>query len=539
MHSHASEEAPEWVRPKSPQTELVRRPQASPVAGLAEPADSRTLLGLQRAAGNAAVAGLLEERSPVHEVVSSSGRPLEPEVRADMESRLGADFSDVRVHDDSAAAASASAVNAHAYTVGTNVVFQRDAYDPSSHAGQVTLAHELTHVVQQRNGPVAATSAPGGIAVSDPSDRFELEASANAERVMSAPSTPRAVDRAVGGPEMTGGVPAVQRLGKKAEQRVKRWGGAEAVTEAEKWQKKGGLSDPDADAVVNLGQEDFERALQFDPASFSGAGTSSDVREMLERASARSKSKEMGDKASSSAGSGPKRSPALVALSDRGIADAPGRQFILLVGAGAVNAWLAVTPDDTIVLRTVNACNKDSKTLAQIAQVLVTDNPNGYPAADLLDLLVSYGYDSVRPLLLATNVENSLLHLQLCLGYGVTAASSVQLRRLVRFQARLRTTPALRLTVYQADRNYVTSLDPPSRTGFLRYDFGGDVMEVHTHWNQTGKRLVSMHIQDNAANGTEINTWTWFADVAAAVRDSHNAGAFRPTTDPVGGTLTL
>jgi hypothetical protein len=129
-----------------------------------------------------------EERSPVHDVISSGGRPLEPDVRADMETRLGHDFSDVRVHDDSTAAASAKAVNAHAYTVGSNVVFQRDMYDPSTSAGKTTLAHELTHVVQQRSGPVDGTSAPGGIKVSDPSDRFEREAASNADHVMSAPA---------------------------------------------------------------------------------------------------------------------------------------------------------------------------------------------------------------------------------------------------------------------------------------------------------------------------------------------------------------
>ncbi|WP_238165683.1 eCIS core domain-containing protein [Kribbella caucasensis] len=129
-----------------------------------------------------------EERSPVHDVISGGGRPLDPEVRGEMEGRLGHDFSDVRVHDDGAAHDSAKAVNAHAYTVGSNVVFQRDKYDPSSADGKVMLAHELTHVVQQRSGPVDGSSAPGGIKVSDPSDRFEREASANAERAMAAPA---------------------------------------------------------------------------------------------------------------------------------------------------------------------------------------------------------------------------------------------------------------------------------------------------------------------------------------------------------------
>ncbi|MFK4265903.1 eCIS core domain-containing protein [Streptomyces milbemycinicus] len=130
-----------------------------------------------------------DQRSSVHDVVSSGGgQPLDTEVRTDMESRLGADFSGVRVHTDSAAHESAKEVGARAYTVGENVVFQRDSYDPASHQGRTTLAHELTHVMQQRSGPVDGTEAPGGIRVSDPSDRFEQEASANAERAMAAPA---------------------------------------------------------------------------------------------------------------------------------------------------------------------------------------------------------------------------------------------------------------------------------------------------------------------------------------------------------------
>ncbi|NEA08975.1 DUF4157 domain-containing protein, partial [Streptomyces sp. SID10692] len=73
-----------------------------------------------------------ERRSPVHDVISSGGSPLDTDTRTDMESRMGADFSDVRVHHDTAAHESAKGVGAHAYTVGNNVVFQRDAYDPSS-----------------------------------------------------------------------------------------------------------------------------------------------------------------------------------------------------------------------------------------------------------------------------------------------------------------------------------------------------------------------------------------------------------------------
>lgn len=122
------------------------------------------LLGLQRAVGNASVSALMspEERSPVLDVDGSGGgSPLDAQTRTDMESRLGHDFGDVRVHTDSRVHDSARAVNAHAYTVGSNVVFQRDKYDPSSTEGRTMLAHELTHVVQQRSGPVEGT--PTGV----------------------------------------------------------------------------------------------------------------------------------------------------------------------------------------------------------------------------------------------------------------------------------------------------------------------------------------------------------------------------------------
>ncbi len=166
------------------------------------------LLDLQRTVGNAAVGGLVdEERSPVHDVVTSaSGQPLDAGTRADMEHRFGQDFGDVRVHTGGAAHDSARSVNAQAYTVGSNVVFQHDRYNPSTVEGRHMLAHELTHVVQQRGGPVDGTDAGGGVRVSDPSDRFEREAAATADRLMSTPPVPGAVQRCDDGCG-----PAVQR----------------------------------------------------------------------------------------------------------------------------------------------------------------------------------------------------------------------------------------------------------------------------------------------------------------------------------------
>ena len=85
----------------------------------------------------------------VSDVVSEPGRPLDPPVRSFMERRFGCDFSHVQIHTGSRAAESAQAINALAYTVGRDVVFQKGAYRPESDAGRRLIAHELTHVIQQ------------------------------------------------------------------------------------------------------------------------------------------------------------------------------------------------------------------------------------------------------------------------------------------------------------------------------------------------------------------------------------------------------
>ncbi len=90
--------------------------------------------------------------SVVSEALASPGRPLEPETRTFFEPRLRLDLDGVRVHDDAAAAASASAVDARAYTVGSHVVFGEGRSAPSSAEGRRLIAHELVHVAQQR-GP--------------------------------------------------------------------------------------------------------------------------------------------------------------------------------------------------------------------------------------------------------------------------------------------------------------------------------------------------------------------------------------------------
>ncbi len=125
--------------------------------------------------------GIDSGRADADSIVASGGQPLEQRTRGAMEQRFGHDFSGVRVHADARADASARAVHAHAYTLGDHIVFGQNRYAPGSVGGDRLLAHELTHVVQQRG-------ASGGMqyrkAISHPSDAAEVEADTVAERVM-------------------------------------------------------------------------------------------------------------------------------------------------------------------------------------------------------------------------------------------------------------------------------------------------------------------------------------------------------------------
>lgn len=107
----------------------------------------KTRLPLQRRATEQSDLG--EVPPIVHEVLNSPGQSLDPETRTFMESRFKQDFSQVRVHTDAKAAESAQALGALAYVVGRDIFFEHGQHDPKSLAGRWTLAHELTHVLQQ------------------------------------------------------------------------------------------------------------------------------------------------------------------------------------------------------------------------------------------------------------------------------------------------------------------------------------------------------------------------------------------------------
>jgi hypothetical protein len=116
----------------------------------------------------------------VHEVLNSSGQTLDHGTRAFFEPHFGHDFSRVRVHSDPRASESAQAVGALAYTVGKNIVFGTGQYRPASAEGGRLLAHELAHVVQQRNtAPLMQT-----LRIGNSTDTAEYEADRAASQVM-------------------------------------------------------------------------------------------------------------------------------------------------------------------------------------------------------------------------------------------------------------------------------------------------------------------------------------------------------------------
>jgi hypothetical protein len=211
VHDEADPTAARRHAPSRPDGEGVDVARAVADPGGSSPA---ALLELQRLAGNASVNRLLApdseeeaptaDRSPVLDVVGKGGgAPLGNDLRSEMEDRLGGDFGDVRVHRDATASESAKAVDANAYTVGNDVVFRSDRWAPDSEAGKHTIAHELTHVMQQRAGPVAGTETGDGIRLSDPADSFERAADQNADAAMNAPATAAQPSQAAAAPAST------------------------------------------------------------------------------------------------------------------------------------------------------------------------------------------------------------------------------------------------------------------------------------------------------------------------------------------------
>jgi Domain of unknown function (DUF4157) len=106
------------------------------------------------------------------------GSALDEGVRGRIAPALGDDLGDVRVHDDDHADTLARSVQARAFATGSDVFFAKGEYQPNTSSGDKLLAHELSHVVQQRGAPTS-----GPMMVSQPGDAMEVEADRTAHEI--------------------------------------------------------------------------------------------------------------------------------------------------------------------------------------------------------------------------------------------------------------------------------------------------------------------------------------------------------------------
>lgn len=127
-----------------------------------------------------------EAKRQVQDVLRQPGQSLDPSARRRMEASFADDFSGVRVHTSPLAAESADSIAARAYTTGAHIVFGSGAYRPGTRSGDRTLAHELAHVVQQRDSTAAAGPIRQRLAIGSRHDWLEEAADAAADAAGSA-----------------------------------------------------------------------------------------------------------------------------------------------------------------------------------------------------------------------------------------------------------------------------------------------------------------------------------------------------------------
>jgi hypothetical protein len=163
--------------------------------------EKAALTTFQQQLGNRAVQRLLAQRSggegsfdlddSTAERINrerSDGQALDSNVQSKMSEATGQDFGDVKVHTGPESQALNEDLSAKAFTTGQDIFFREGAYDPGSSGGQELLAHELTHVVQQRSGSVGG----GGdrMTVNAPGDAYEQQADSVAKAVTGPAAAP-------------------------------------------------------------------------------------------------------------------------------------------------------------------------------------------------------------------------------------------------------------------------------------------------------------------------------------------------------------
>lgn len=177
------EEAPVREREpeRAPDPPAQKERAASPVESLASQVGNQAF---GQVVGRMQGDGLLEGGAVhpgVEAAISSSrgsGASLDRGVQEKFAPQLGDSLSDVKIHADSTADALARSVSARAFATGSDVYFAQGEYKPGTQDGDKLLAHELTHVVQQRGAPTS-----GPMTVSQPGDAMESQADAVADEL--------------------------------------------------------------------------------------------------------------------------------------------------------------------------------------------------------------------------------------------------------------------------------------------------------------------------------------------------------------------
>ncbi len=111
--------------------------------------------------------------------LNGKGHSMSPLTNQFFAKRMGYDFSQVKVHTDKDAAESAKSVNAKAYTIGNNIVFNEGQYNTESAEGKKLLAHELTHVVQNGNEKSTIKRQVPEPALAEPAEEIRCEDEVN------------------------------------------------------------------------------------------------------------------------------------------------------------------------------------------------------------------------------------------------------------------------------------------------------------------------------------------------------------------------
>lgn len=147
---------------------------ASPVERLASSVGNRNFSTLARMdAGEGILSGGRIHPDVEAAIASTQGRgqSLHQDLQATLSRSYGADLSGVSVHTGDYADQLARSVDARAFTVGSDIYFAKNEYNPGTSAGRELVAHEAAHVVQNQGAPSA-----GPLMVTTPGDRIEQDA---------------------------------------------------------------------------------------------------------------------------------------------------------------------------------------------------------------------------------------------------------------------------------------------------------------------------------------------------------------------------